>query len=134
MPCFTRTRFNDPMLVGLCQQLNAFDFHLQHQRFNVALNHDIAAATQYEFLLRAQYCIGQQLLHIAVAGNANELMRASRYVKSVVRRKSHIGFKNHAAIFSLSCPNELAEIWLSSQIHAAIRPLPPNVAVSRRCE
>ncbi len=59
------------------------DFHLQHDRLDVAGQHDVAAAAQHEDRLAGQFGIGQQRLHVLHRPRAHQRLRTGHDAEGV---------------------------------------------------
>ena len=69
--------FGEPIrLAGFLDQAPALDLHLQHHGFDIAREHDVAAAAEHEQRLARQAMVGQQLVHILRRAHAHQRMRA----------------------------------------------------------
>ena len=58
MPILARRGFDNPGFFGFLHQSHTFELNLENQSFEVARQHDIAAATKYKFLGIAQLRVG----------------------------------------------------------------------------
>ena len=72
------------------QQAAAHDFDLEHQGFDVAGNHQVAAATQHEFLRVAPLGVGAQGHGVCLGVDAHERVRPGHDVEGVERLQGNI--------------------------------------------
>ena len=70
-------------LGGFPHQATTLDLDLQHQRLDIAGEHDIAAAAQHEFGLFPQLAASQQSLHVGLARDPDQRMRFGHDAKAV---------------------------------------------------
>ena len=83
VPHLAGTGFDHPGARGFFHKPPAHDLGLEHQGFDVAGQHDVAAATQHEFRHRAQRSVGQHLVELRLAAHPHQLVRACHDAKGV---------------------------------------------------
>jgi hypothetical protein len=67
----------------VCEQAQTFDFHLQHHRFHIPREHDVAATAQHEERSAPQFFVRQQLQNVINAAHMHQGLRARRDAKAV---------------------------------------------------
>jgi hypothetical protein len=72
VPVFACAGLHNPGLGGLADQPFAQNVDFEHQRFDVARQHHVAAAAQNEFGCGFQSRIGQQCINISAVLKADE--------------------------------------------------------------
>ena len=72
MPVLASARFHNPGFGGLADQAFAHDFDFEHQRLDVARQHNVAAAAQNEFGRALKRWVGQQCINIGLAFQTNQ--------------------------------------------------------------
>ena len=90
VPALARTGLHDEGFVGLHQQPSAHEFNLEHQCFDIAGEHNIAATAQHKFGTGTQLGVGQQRVQIRLAGNAHQRMRLGHDVKAIESLQGNI--------------------------------------------
>ena len=90
MPVFTSTGFDDPGFGRFVQQALALDFDLEHQRFHVAGQHDVAAAAEDKFGAVAQGRVAEHGVDVGLVVNARQAKRLGRNAKAVGRLKGNV--------------------------------------------
>jgi hypothetical protein len=90
VPAFPGTGFNDEGFGCIFDQAAAHQLDFEHQRLDVAGQHNIAAAAQHELLARPQLGIANHGLQILKIAQAHQDKRLGHDVKGVVGLKRDV--------------------------------------------
>jgi uncharacterized protein YajQ (UPF0234 family) len=102
VPDLARAGFHDPGPRRLFDQPQALDFHLEHQRLDVAGQHDVAAAAQHETGGALPVGAGQELGDIGLIRDARQALRARDDAETVVRLQGDVVLHDHGRIVASS--------------------------------
>ena len=90
VPDLAGSDLDNPVPVGLFDQTHALDFHLQHHRFDIAGDHDIAAATQHEHGLARQLRLGDQVEDILHGVGSHQGVSTRNDAKGVAKLEGNV--------------------------------------------
>ena len=93
---------------------------LEHQRLDVAREHDVAAAPQHELGDRAVFGVGQQLLHLGFAAHPHQRPGLGDDAEGVVRLQGYVLLHDHGRIVA-SRPSATGEIACRHSTQSASR-------------
>jgi len=90
VPVFTGTGLDNPGLGRFTDQAPAHDFDLEHQRLDIAGQHNVAAATQHKFGRSLQGRVLQHGVNIGFALDMHEMKRLGDDAEGVGRLEGNV--------------------------------------------